>query len=79
MAVGYGVIYRCDNAAQPKWDGGEYQVRLTVSTQSKPIAFYDGTEADMAQLRAMAAAKGAEDFGIERKTLKTGREIWTLG
>lgn len=73
------MIYKYDNAAQTKWDRGEYQVQLLVPTQSGPIGFCDGTDADIAELRAIAESEGAESFAIQRKTLKTGREIWTLG
>lgn len=73
------MIYKHDNATQTKWDRGEYKVQLLVPTQSGPIGFCDGTDEDAAELRAIAEAEGAEDFEIQRKVLKTGREIWTLG
>lgn len=73
------MIYKHDNETQTKWDRGEYQVQLMVPTQQGPIGFCDGTEADLAELRSIAEAEGAETFTVKRKTLKTGREIWTLG
>lgn len=73
------MIYKHNNASQTKWDRGEHQVQLLVPTQAQPIGFCDGTDADVAELRAMAEAEGAEAFEIKRKVLKTGREIWILG
>lgn len=73
------MIYKHDNTTQSKWDHGDYQVQLIVPTQPNPIGFCDGTDEDAAELRAIAEAEGAEDFEIQRKVLKTGREIWTLG
>lgn len=73
------MIYKYDNATQTKWDRGEYQVQLMLPTQQAPIGFCDGSESDIAELQAIAEAEGAESFAIQRKTLKTGREIWTLG
>ena len=74
-----GVIYKYNNESQTKWDRGEHQVQLLVPTQAGPIGFCDGTDEDIAELRAIAESEGAETFDIQRKTLKTGREIWTLG
>lgn len=73
------MIYRHDNKTQTQWDRGELQVQLIVPNQSQPIGFCDGTDADVAELRAIAEAEGAEGFKIERKQLKSGREIWSLG
>ena len=72
------MIYLHSNETQTAWDRGKYKVRLDVPTNSQPIAFCDGTEEDVAELRARAESEGADGFRIERKTLKTGREIWTL-
>ena len=72
------MIYTYDNASQTKWDRGEHQVQLMVPTQAGPIGFCDGTDADIAELRSVAESEGAESFEIQRKTLKSGREIWTL-
>lgn len=73
------MIYKYDNESQTKWDRGEYQVRLLIPTQAAPIGFCDGTDEDIAELRGIAESEGAESFAIQRKALKTGREIWTLG
>ncbi len=73
------MIHKYDNQTQTKWDRGDFQVQLTVPTSDRPIGFCDGTDADLAELAAIAEAEGAEDFAIHRKVLKSGREIWTLG
>ncbi len=73
------MIYPYDNATQTRWDRGELQVQLLVAGNPRPIGFCDGTDADVAELRAMAESEGAESADITRKLLKSGREIWTLG
>ena len=45
----------------------------------RPIGFCDGTDADSEELRSRAEAEGADGFAVQKKRLKTGREIWTLG
>ena len=72
------MIYPHTNETQTRWDRGDFQVRLDVATQSNPIGFCDGTDEDIAELRSRAETEGADGFRIERKTLKTGREIWTV-
>lgn len=73
------MIHKYSNETQTKWDRGKFKVQLTVATSSRPMGFCDGSEEDLAELRAIAEAEGAEDFAIQRKVLKSGREIWTLG
>lgn len=72
------MIYSHSNETQTRWDHGDFQVQLVQLNNPRPIGFCDGTEADLAELREMAESEGADEFHIERKTLKTGREIWTL-
>ena len=67
-----------DNASQTRWDRGELQVQLLLPGNPRPMGFCDGTAADEAELRAIAQAEGAETSAIQKKLLKTGREIWTL-
>ncbi len=67
------------NETQTRWDRGELQVQLVQPNNSRPMGFCDGTAADLAELREIAEAEGAEEFKVERKVLKSGREIWTLG
>jgi hypothetical protein len=73
------MIYPYDNATQTRWDHGDFRVQLILPNNPRPIGFCDGSEADVAELRARSEAEGADDMQIQRKQLKSGREIWTLG
>ncbi len=73
------MIHPYDNQAQTRWDRGELKVQLNQVGNSRPLGFCDGTAADLSELTAMAEAEGAEGLKIQKKVLKTGREIWTLG
>lgn len=72
------MIYPHSNETQTRWDRGELQVQLVQPNNPRPVGFCDGTDADVAELREMAESEGADSFAIDRKVLKTGREIWTL-
>jgi hypothetical protein len=72
------MIYPYGNETQTAWDQGDYKVRLDLPNNPRPMGFCDGSEEDLAELRAIAEAEGAEEMRIEKKVLKTGREIWTL-
>ena len=72
------MIYPYTNDTQTRWDRGELHTQLMVPNNTRPIGFCDGTDADEAQIREQAEEEGAEDLRIERKVLKTGREIWTI-
>jgi hypothetical protein len=73
------MIYPCDNKNQTRWDHGELKVQLHSRNQPRAIGFCDGTEEDIAELMAHAELEGADTASIEKKVLKSGREIWTLG
>ncbi|HUH03360.1 MAG TPA: hypothetical protein VML75_15290 [Kofleriaceae bacterium] len=73
------MIYPHDNQTQTRWDRGELPVQLLQHNNPRPIGFCDGTAADEAELRSIAEAEGAEEFLLHKKTLKSGREVWTLG
>ena len=73
------MIHPYDNQTQTRWDRGEFKVQLNAAHASRPIGFCDGTEADIAELQERAEAEGADSMAIQRKLLKTGREVWTLG
>ncbi len=73
------MIYPYNNETQTRWDRGDLQVQLVQSNNPQPIGFCDGTDADKEELRSRAEAEGADEFAVQKKTLKTGREIWTLG
>jgi hypothetical protein len=73
------MIYPYDNSTQTRWDRGELPVQLCLPNTPRPIGFCDGTDADIAELHALAESEGAETVTIAKKVLKSGREIWTLG
>ncbi len=73
------LIHFYSNETQTRWDHGDFQVQLVQRNNPRPIGFCDGTDADVAELREIAESEGADEFAIEKKTLKTGREVWTLG
>jgi hypothetical protein len=72
------MIYPHSNETQTRWDRGELQVQLLQPNNPRPVGFCDGTDADIAELREMAESEGADSFNLDRKVLKSGREIWTL-
>lgn len=73
------MIYPYDNETQTRWNHGEFKAQLNLPNNPRPMGFCDGTPEDIAELRAMAEAEGADEVEIHKKRLKTGREIWTLG
>ncbi len=54
-------------------------MQLNLPNNSRPMGFCDGTADDVAELEAMAENEGVHELAIQKKLLKTGREIWTLG
>lgn len=73
------MIYPYDNAMQTRWDRGEFKVQLNLPNNPRPIGFCVGSPEDIAELRSIAEAEGSDDVHIDKKRLKSGREIWTLG
>lgn len=73
------MIHFHSNETQTRWDKGEFKVQLIIQGNSRPMGFCDGTQEDIAELSAIAEAEGASEAHIDKKLLKTGREIWTLG
>jgi hypothetical protein len=73
------MIHPYDNQTQTRWDHGEFKVQICTKNSTRPMGFCDGTEADLSELRALAEAEGSEGLPIQKKILKSGREIWTLG
>jgi hypothetical protein len=71
------MIHPFSNATQSRWDKGEFKVQLLLPETTRPMGFCDGTPADIAELKAIADAENST-MTIEKKVLKTGREIWTL-
>lgn len=72
------MIYKHSNETQTRWDRGELQVQLCQPNNPRPIGFCDGTDADLSELRAIAESEGSDDVRIDKKRLKSGREIWTV-
>ena len=72
------MIHPHSNETQTRWDRGDFKVQLNQPNNSRPIGFCDGSSEDEARLREMAESEGAAEVRIEKKELKTGREIWTL-
>lgn len=66
-----------NNQTQTQWDRGNFQVMIKSPTSPNPIGFCDGEQADENQIHERAAREGAE-VTIDKKLLKTGREIWTV-
>ena len=73
------MIHPYDNSAQTRWDRGEFKVQLNQPNNPRPIGFCDGSSEDVTELLSIAEAEGLDDVTIQKKILKTGREIWTLG
>ena len=73
------MIHPYNNQTQTSWDHGDFKVQIRVPTNSSPIGFCDGTDADLAELQSIAASEGVDEFRMSRKVLKTEREIWTIG
>lgn len=73
------MIHPYSNESQTKWDRGLLKVQLNQTGSTRPFGFCDGSDADVAELHAMAEAEGADEVSIRKQVLKSGREIWTLG
>jgi hypothetical protein len=72
------MIHPYDNKTQTGWDRGQYKVQLIKEGTTRPMGFCDGSEEDLAALRELAESEGADDMQIQKQTLKSGREVWTL-
>ena len=73
------MIRRHDNESLALWDRGDLNVKIVIPSSDRPVAYCDGTDEDERELRAIAEEEGTELPTIQRKMLKTGREIWTIG
>jgi hypothetical protein len=73
------MIHLYSNETQTRWTHGEFMVQINVPNNPRPIGFCDGSDEDIAELEAIAAAEGVESVQIHKKALKTGRSIWTVG
>lgn len=73
------MIHPYGNESMTRWDRGELKVKIVNPANGRAVAYCDGTEEDEADLLAIAESEGAELQPIQRKVLRTGREIWTMG
>ncbi|AWV90382.1 hypothetical protein [Bradymonas sediminis] len=65
------------NETQTLWDRGEFQVMIKSGSTGTVIGFCAGTPADELEIEETAMREGTE-VTIEKKLLKTGRQIWTV-
>ncbi len=72
------MIYPYSNDTQTRWNRGEFKVQLNQLDNTRPMGFCDGSKADVSELQEMAESEGSYEMRIEKKVLKSGREIWTL-
>ena len=72
------MIYPHSNETQTRWDHGDFKVQLALPNNPRPMGSCDGSAADVSELEAIAESEGADELRIEKKSLKSGREIWTL-
>ncbi len=72
------MIHAYSNETATRWDRGEFRVQLLLPNNTRPMGYCDGSAEDVAELTAMSEAEGAGELRIQKKHLKTGREIWTL-
>jgi hypothetical protein len=73
------MIHPYDNQTQTRWDRGDFKVQLCMRGNGRPLGYCDGTEEDVTELKTIAETEGADEVRIHKRTLKTGREIWTIG
>lgn len=73
------MIHRYTHDELRKWNRGEHRVQIDVPGRRLPMGYCDGSDDDEAELRAIAEEEGLEDLPIDKRILKTGREIWTVG
>ena len=75
---GASVIHRHNFETMARWAKGGFKVQIRYENSDRPIAYCDGTSEDEEELRAIAEEEDAELPPIQRRILKTGREIWTI-
>ena len=73
------MIRRYDHDMLRLWNRGDLQVQIDVPGRRLPMGYCDGTDEDEAELRSIAEAEGVEELPIQKRILKTGRQIWTVG
>lgn len=71
-------IHSHSNETETKWSKGGFQVMIMSPTSDKPIGYSEGTPEDEADLISQAEQEGLADVVIQKKSMKSGREIWTI-
>mgnify|MGYP006928185076 CR=1 FL=1 len=73
------MIRKYSAETQQLWHRGELQVQINTPGSTRPMGYCDGTEEDEDELRAIAESEDVDDLPIQKRILKTGRQIWTVG
>ena len=73
------MIYLYSPENERLWNRGEHKVMLKSPGQTRPLGYCDGTDEDEQELRDIAESEDVEDLPIDKRVLKTGRQIWTVG
>ncbi|MEO1269050.1 MAG: hypothetical protein AAFX99_13195 [Myxococcota bacterium] len=71
-------IHAFSNDTQTAWNRGQLNVVIKAPNTDRPFGYCDGTEEDRQSLIAMAEEEGLSDIAIDVRSLKTGRQIWTI-
>lgn len=71
-------IYEHSNATETRWGKGDFKAMIKSPRAERPVGYCDGTPEDERELIQTAEREGLSGVYIQRKTLKTGREIWTV-
>lgn len=71
-------IYPHSNETETRWGRGDFKAMIKSPTSDRPVAYCDGTTEDENTLIETAESEGLDGVRIDRKFLKTGREIWTV-
>ncbi len=73
------MIHKYSPENERRWNRGEHQVQLNIPGQTRPMGYCDGTQEDEDELREIAESEDVEDLPIDKRFLKTGRQVWTIG
>ena len=71
-------IQQHSNATETQWNRGNLQVMIKAQGVDRPFGYCDGTPEDEQELITLAEREGLHQVSIQKKVLKTGREIWTV-
>ena len=71
-------IHPYTNETETRWGRGDFGAMIRSPRSDKPLAYADGTAQDEAELVEQAELEGLTSVLVEKKHLKTGREVWTI-